>query len=190
MLKERYFENSEFMSAEFGLAPAYTWRSILWNRELLQKGMRCRIGDNRLVHVFGDAWVPRDNNFYVTSPIHLPISTKLCDLISNLGSWDVGKIYASFEFDELETILSIPLSGTSLDRRIWYFTANGRYTVKIRYWVALESRHLINLNIGLDPLVSQQQMFWKHLWKLKLPPKILHFIWRHDNEIIPTRERL
>lgn len=33
-------------------------------------------------------------------------------------------------------------------------------------------------------------MFWKYLWKLKLPPKVLHFIWRLDNEIIPTGERL
>ncbi|KAM2072315.1 hypothetical protein ACFX1T_040643 [Malus domestica] len=49
MLKVRYFENSEFMSTELGSTPSYTWRSILWGHELLQKGMRWRIGDGRFI---------------------------------------------------------------------------------------------------------------------------------------------
>lgn len=89
----------------------------------------------------------------------------------NIGSWDVGKIYRTFEFDEAKTILSIPINGDSLERRIWHFKANGRYMVKSGYLVTLEFRNLINLNVSHVPLVSQQRMFWKHLRKLKLPTK-------------------
>ncbi|KAM2264676.1 hypothetical protein ACFXTI_040812 [Malus domestica] len=135
-----------FMIVGEGLSALLQHAKALWldSSSLKVKGEGWRLLEFPNTSVARMLKVPRDNNFYVTSPIHLSISTK-------------------------------PM---------------GRYMVKSEYWVALESRHLITSNIDLDPLISQQRMFWKHLWKLKLPPKILHFIWRLGNELIPTRERL
>ncbi|KAI5336083.1 hypothetical protein L3X38_026217 [Prunus dulcis] len=92
---------------------------------------------------------------------------------------------------EAEAILSIPLMGDTLDRRIWNFAKNGRYSVKSGYWVALEYKRLEELSDGsvASPL-SHSLKSWKHLWKLKVPQKILHLLWRLVQSIHHSKEVL
>ena len=33
-------------------------------------------------------------------------------------------------------------------------------------------------------------MFWRHLWKLKLPPKVKALMWRASSNCLPTMDRL
>ncbi|VVA37736.1 PREDICTED: non-ltr retroelement reverse mRNAase [Prunus dulcis] len=94
----------------------------------------------------------------------LPSTSRVCDLITASGRWDVGKIYDTFSFPEAEAILSIHLMGDTLDRRIWNFAKNRRYYVKSGYWTALEYKRLEELSAGSVAGPSSPSLkIWKHL---------------------------
>ncbi|CAL8151990.1 unnamed protein product [Prunus armeniaca] len=191
MFKARYFPHSDFLATSSGSLPSFTWQSILWGRDLLRLGLRWRIGDGRLVNIYGDPWVPYDRFFTIQSIPTLPVTSRVCDLFTASGGWDVGKVFASFSFPEAEAILSIPLMGDTLDRRIWNFTKNGRYSVKSGYWAALEYKRLEELSAGgVAGPSSSSLKSWKHLWKLKVPQKIMHLLWRVAQDILPSKEVL
>ncbi|KAI5344457.1 PREDICTED: reverse mRNAase [Prunus dulcis] len=124
MLKARYFPNSDFLVALSGSLPSFTWQSLLWGRDMLLLGFRWRIGDGRLVLIYGDPWVPYDRVFTVQF-VHILLPTsRVCDLMTVSGSWDVGKVYETFSIPEARAILSIPLmvarGAVSWERR-WFF---------------------------------------------------------------------
>ncbi|CAL8089098.1 unnamed protein product [Prunus armeniaca] len=75
-------------------------------------------------------------------------------LITASGGWDVPRLYSIFTFLEAEIILTIPLTNCNLDRRMWHYTANGRYTVKNGYWLAIEIKRTKNsslISVGAPP---------------------------------------
>ena len=68
ILKARYFPDSNFMEAQLGLKPSYTWRSLLAGRKVLDKGLRWSIGNGQSVRIWADRWLPTPNSFKVASP--------------------------------------------------------------------------------------------------------------------------
>lgn len=52
ILKEKYFPNSDLLSAKIGNNPSLTWRSILAGRETLKKGIYWRVGNSTRVRVW------------------------------------------------------------------------------------------------------------------------------------------
>jgi hypothetical protein len=59
VLKGRYFPNSDFWNSTKPRSSSYTWRSILYGRELLFQGIRWGIGDGHSVKILKDNWIPR-----------------------------------------------------------------------------------------------------------------------------------
>ena len=47
VLKEKYFPDSNFLKAELGKNPSYTWRSLVAARGVLHRGLRWNIGNGR-----------------------------------------------------------------------------------------------------------------------------------------------
>ncbi|XP_070667822.1 uncharacterized protein [Malus domestica] len=64
----------------------------------------------------------------------------VCDLIdSGSNSWKSNIIRAGFHREDADTILSIPLSYFGCDdKKVWHYTANGDYSVKSGYGVAMD----------------------------------------------------
>lgn len=81
VMKRRYFRHSDFMEAKLGSNPSYIWRSILWGREVIHKGLRWRIGDGKQVKVYQSGWLPRPVTFKPISPRSLPVETTVSELI-------------------------------------------------------------------------------------------------------------
>lgn len=83
VLQARYYKNSSFLSANTGSNPSFIWRSILWKRQVIKKGLRWRIGNGRKVVVYKDNWLPRPETFKPISPPSLPRDTMVVELIKN-----------------------------------------------------------------------------------------------------------
>ncbi|KAH0983256.1 hypothetical protein GBA52_010433 [Prunus armeniaca] len=187
MLKARYFLDTDFLQASHGDYPSFTWLSILWGRELLQLGLHLHICEGRLVRIYGDSWIRHARVFTAQSWAILDPDARVSELLTASGGWDIPKIYQVFNFLEEELVISIPIS---LDRRMWHFKSNGRYSVKSGYWVANEHQRLASTTAADWPSSSSVNKLWKHLWKLKVPPKNFLFLWRFVQNILPSRDVL
>ena len=80
-------------------------------------------------------------------------------------------------------ILHLPISKTDgiFDRILWKHSSSGEYNVSAAYSLLHQnqsSTHLLNQRISNIP-----QVVWKLIWKVKLPLKIITFIWKilYDN---------
>ena len=68
VLKAKYFPDSNFLEAELGKNPSYTWRSLVAARGVLHRGLRWNIGNGRKAKIWTDRWIPTPNSFKVVSP--------------------------------------------------------------------------------------------------------------------------
>ncbi|PRQ18658.1 putative reverse transcriptase zinc-binding domain-containing protein [Rosa chinensis] len=186
MLKAKYYPKHNVMEAKLGSNASFLWRSFIWGKELLEKGVRWRVGDGRSIKVFGDPWVPGLENFKLSSRNGVDSDMFVANLMVERGVWNLSLLEQIFSEQEREAILKIPLIRTGRpDACIWNYCKNGRYEVKSGYWLAREEVREASLNHVFAPL-----HYWKHLWKLKVPPKMLHFLWRCSMGFIPCMEAL
>ena len=89
---------------------------------------------------------------------------------------------------EAECIKSIPLSiQPPEDRLIWAESANGLFSVRSAYKLAMKLSRPTNYGSSSD---SQTKKFQKLLWQIPTPHKVQHFIWRACHDILPTRKNL
>ena len=104
-------------------------------------------------------------------------------------SWKEEVICQLFLPVDAETILGIPLSiRLPGDRIIWAETNNDCFTVCNAYKVAMKlHRTDQNASASSD---SSHQSFWRKLWRLPIPHKVLHFAWKACHNILPTKDNL
>ncbi|XP_075475824.1 uncharacterized protein LOC142513002 [Primulina tabacum] len=58
VFKARYFKLHDIMDASIGNSPSFIWRSLLWSRKLLRKGLCWRVGNGEKIATFRDQWIP------------------------------------------------------------------------------------------------------------------------------------
>ncbi|KAL5548933.1 hypothetical protein UlMin_004164 [Ulmus minor] len=144
VLKACYFPNGNFLNARTVKHASLVWRSLVWGREIIEKGSRWRVGSGRNIDIFKDRWLPEPSNFKVTTPRILLWIFKVAMLRLDNGDWNKALIEYLFNDDDTNAILSLPIGSFDHDDVLfWHFTKDGDYTVKSGYKVALESRGLI-----------------------------------------------
>jgi len=107
--KSRYYRNSSFLQSKLGSRPSYGWRSIIFGRNLLFKGLKHVIGDGKNTLVWIDNWLFDD---FARRPlgIHslLNINLRVSDLIhSHSGLWNVSLLRNLFHQNDVDRIFSI-----------------------------------------------------------------------------------
>ncbi|KAK9950635.1 hypothetical protein M0R45_006113 [Rubus argutus] len=146
VLKGKYFPNASWAEASLGASHSLIWSSLIWGRELLQKGIRWRIQNGNEVHIWGDRWLPRPWTFQVMSPVSLHPLSKVSELISSTGVWNHDLIQASFLPNDVDCILSIPLvKGMGNDTVIWHYRKDGKYSVKSGYRLAMDLHNVLSV---------------------------------------------
>lgn len=97
-----------------------TWRSICWGRDLFEKGFRWKVGNGNYIHLNEDPWIPRNGNYKLST---VPDSLKgktVSAIIDENNKWRKDLISHTFDPQDKEDILSIPLgSKNSKDEIIW-----------------------------------------------------------------------
>ncbi|XP_043814104.1 uncharacterized protein LOC122724008 [Manihot esculenta] len=180
ILKQRYFPDTDFFSAEVGGNPSQIWRSICASRSILMAGCRRRIGDGLSTRVREDPWL-LDDNPYIQSVFLDDEIQLVADLIQG-GRWNSQFILSNFQARDVELIQQIPLSMRQ-QSDMWYWNQNrlGVYKVKEGYRLAIdEADHQFYLNDDM----------WERIWKVKVPAKVNFFIWRVLRGCLPCNFNL
>uniref|UniRef100_A0A803PD49 Reverse transcriptase zinc-binding domain-containing protein n=1 Tax=Cannabis sativa TaxID=3483 RepID=A0A803PD49_CANSA len=186
VLKASYFSNKSVMEARCGNHASFVWRSLVWGKKLILKWYRWRIGDGDQVRVLQDPWLPRPVTFKIYDQPPLPSQLLVDDLKLGNGQWDEEFFRTVFNKDDAEMILTIPnLGWGTKDKIMWHYTKNGEYTVKSGYQMASELRR--ERNQSDDHCLVE---WWRKLWRLKIPPKIKHFVWKLVYGWLPTNSTL
>ncbi|KAL5548684.1 hypothetical protein UlMin_003915 [Ulmus minor] len=151
---------------------SYVWKSILWGRNLVAKGIRWRVGNGRSISVYNSRWIPTPHSFMVCSPRTLPHDSLVTDLLDNDGRWKIQLIRDSFLDFEAEKIIQLPRSSLNLaDSYCWHFDNKGLYSVKTAYKLALHTDSVYEPT----PSSPQASNLWNYLWQASIPPKVKIF---------------
>ena len=160
-------------------------------QELVKEGVMWKVGNGRDVKVWGDSWLPCSSSHVVISPrLFLHEDTRVGELIdTDAMCWKFSVVDFIFLPHEAKAIKSIPLSVCfPSDRLVWAKTANGKFTVKSAYHLAVRISFSKNGGSALD--CSLMRRFWRSLWRLPIPHKVRHFAWRACREALPTKVNL
>lgn len=171
--KARYFAHREFLTCGVGKRPSYAWKSIIFGRELLQKGLMKGIGNGRSTAVWCDKWIMDTQPRRPVSKEHtIDLNLNVSELIDAHGSWDMSKLNTLFPIADVHRILSICPSLTNNDFWFWAYTKSGAYVVKSGSVFIEKEKHLFPTS--LDESNEQKS----RVWNIKTVPKIKFFFWR------------
>ena len=73
------------------------------------------------------------------------------------------------------------------DVLIWPLTAGGEYSVRSAYHFLVAAENCLAPSSSSLP---NDHAVWKKIWKMKVPNKIRHFIWRAAKDSLPTKVNL
>ncbi|KAL4272913.1 hypothetical protein GQ457_13G017030 [Hibiscus cannabinus] len=135
VLKARYFPRTDFLSAQLGSTPSYTWRSIYSAKGLLEKGLGWRIGTGRDVSIWNDSWLLDKGDGRIRDHAIDIQYTRVVDLINpTRNEWNSALVKSIFTPSVAQKILCIPLAKTETDDMlVWRYEGNGHYTPKSGY---------------------------------------------------------
>lgn len=104
-------------------------------------------------------------------------------LLDHCKSWNVPLLRQVFSDDVTSRILNTPsIEQVQNDRLIWKAEKNGHYSVRSAYRLCVEEL--------VDVCHLRQPGNWRDIWRLKVPPKVKHLIWRMCRGCLLTRIRL
>ncbi|CAN1223742.1 hypothetical protein LINPERPRIM_LOCUS2142 [Linum perenne] len=101
----------------------------------------------------------------------------------NCDEWDEDLVRALFVERDVEAILKLqPPCGEEEDQMLWRVSNNGEYSVKSAY------RLIHDETVANEGLRVEGE--WDGLWKLDVPPKVRHWLWRSVRGVLPTTSSL
>lgn len=121
-----------FLEAKMGSRPSYAWRSILFGRELLVKGLRRNVGAGDSINVWMDKWLFSNEPIApMRKQIFFDLELRVCDLIDpQTRTWDRGKLEEVFFPSDIDKILKMKPAFGKRDSYEWVHTKWGAYSVK------------------------------------------------------------
>ncbi|KAH7561136.1 hypothetical protein JRO89_XS10G0178500 [Xanthoceras sorbifolium] len=112
VMKNLYYRNYDSLQAKDKSNSSLIWKSFLWGRTILEKGLRWQVSDSRDICVYHDRWIPRPSTFRVLSAKNLLDQAIISNMRSNSSCWDVSLICNNFLVEDANVIMSIPICET------------------------------------------------------------------------------
>ncbi|KAK2665102.1 hypothetical protein Ddye_003676 [Dipteronia dyeriana] len=105
---------------------SFLWNNLIWGKELLEKGLRKRVGNGISIRIHKDNRVPRSWNLKIISAPTLGDNATVDNLLLSSRGWDMLKIKNNFIQLDVEAILQIPTGArNNKDTTAWQFEGNG-----------------------------------------------------------------
>ena len=73
------------------------------------------------------------------------------------------------------------------DTLVWPLTNDGDYSVRSAYRLLVSAESTLQPNSSVS---GSNGLVWKKIWKMKVPNKTRHFIWRAAKDALPTKQNL
>jgi hypothetical protein len=179
VLRARYYKNGDFLEASCPKQASFTWRSIIFGRDLLKEGLIWRIGDGSDIRVMADRWIPRASlqRSYGLRPAK-DVSKVSELLLESGGGWKVDKLSELFFEEDVADILKIPVgrAGTR-DNLAWNYPKNEIFSVKSAYHLKQQIKRSIAGMVGSSSNIDEHQG-WLALWSANVPGKVQVHCWR------------
>ena len=189
-LRSKSYSKTSFLLSKFGSRPSYGWRSILFGKDLLLKGLKWVIGDGQDTLVWIDKWIFDD---LARRPIGLHSLMNICLRVSDLidpssGLWNISLLRHLFHQDDVFRILSTKPLLAKKDSYCWAGNRSGIYSATSDYDLIF---NMENKEKFVEP-VNTPFLFsvLAECWKVKTAPKIQVFLWKSINGAIAVLARL
>ena len=147
------------------------------------------MGDGKDINIWSDRWLPSDGGGRILSP-QMDLSLNVVHDLFSPGTtlWNEELLDVNFYPWEAEAIKNIYISQIeTADALIWPHTFDGEYSVQSAY------RLLVTTQQQDQPGVSNTEVgkdLWNSIWKMEVPNKVRHFLWRAVRESLPTKSNL
>ncbi|XP_057803589.1 uncharacterized protein LOC131018917 [Salvia miltiorrhiza] len=120
VFRARYFCQGDFMHARLSGNVSFIWRSLLWSRPLIEKGMVWQIGDGSRVRIFQDSWVQDLDSGHVMGKADYGNSERrVMELIDENNNWNEEVLNELFWPHEKEAILRTPICEKADEYALW-----------------------------------------------------------------------
>ena len=187
VFKACFFPNCSILDVEEKAPRSYAWKSILSARDVIRKCMVWRIGDGQSVRVKEDKWIPTRPGSVPASPLSTALPDPMVGGLINhdLGIWKSNLVHQHFLPHEARLILGIPLSPRfPSDRVVWSLTPSSKFSTSSAYKLLAATASVSQAGSSSS---EQLHLFWRRIWRLRVPNKIIHFIWRACTNALPTK---
>ncbi|XP_028801080.1 uncharacterized protein LOC114756308 [Neltuma alba] len=191
ILKGLYFNDKDFMQAKRENKVSWCWSSILESRDLLKKKLVRKINKRDRVSLFEGRWLLDANEFKLRQRVLSDemSNMKVVDIIVD-RQWCFEKVehWLSDEDKKLIAKVRIPFIEED-DKYVWMGSKDGVYSVRRGYKMARDLAMDSNEDV---PSCSYRvnNKLWNSLWKIKAPPKVIHFLWWAFNDALATSDAL
>ena len=149
--------------------------------------MLWRVGDGKQIEIFEDRWLPGEEPTKVISPSNT-ISTEwtVSRLLNSDGAgWNAQLVDSMFLPFEAQRIKGTPICVTNQEDCVsWPKCRIGLYFIKSKYQLLCE----VETNgVPSGSMDRGVKLFWKHIWRTKVPNKTKVFLWRACSNALPTK---
>ena len=86
VFKAKYFSNKSIFEAKSSIG-SFAWKSILWSRDLIEKGSFWRIGNGNFVRIYTDTWLPSPKGRISSPMLQLVLLSTVVSLIDSAMGW-------------------------------------------------------------------------------------------------------
>ncbi|XP_060964627.1 uncharacterized protein LOC133033648 [Cannabis sativa] len=181
VFKARYFASGNFLNATLGSNPSYIWRSIFESQNLVRIGARRLVGDGSRISILHEPWLLDAVNPYIETSSQSLQGQMVQSLMQvDKLEWDNEVISDVLNHRDRDLIWRIPLSDARRnDQWFWLQESSGVFSVRSAYRLQHEAHNNGTLAVPTD--------VWRKLWSIKVPPKVLNFLWRACANCLPTK---
>ena len=191
VFKARFFPNTMIMEAKDSRLGFYAWKSILIGRDVIQRGVRWRVGNGKKIRVWQDHWLPRKHAPFLSVCPIADFEDSTVDILIDpqTRQWNVEMVEGLFNEEEAELIKQIPLSRSATeDTLFWPYSSNRLYSCKAGYKFLKMEEELMER--AHDSATNEDTQVWKQIWSMNVPQKVKTLLWRACSKAMPTKHSL